>query len=279
VLAADNFLVICDESQFLDLKVKMEYMFDVTLQEGDILRFLNLCIIQSLADIIIDQNDHIVDSIMEPYFKDRNTSNLVSITGPFQMDSSFEQRLYEANVLTGYALRDVELQYGGSLFHWNGVLLHVTLTTRSYIGYTIMHIAGYLATPKIVIFEGLEHTMRYLYVYHHIPILYSHRPMNKKSLAMHWGNGTAEYLSPEYGTVLDADHAQDIHNHRLVTSSIQLLDGVAVAWKCKKQAIKTLHSTGSEITSLISGVKKTNHLRDFLSRSLGISCWSTYTNF
>jgi hypothetical protein len=40
-----------------------------------------------------------------------------------------------------------------------------------------------------------------------------------------------------------------------------------VAWKCKKQSISTLHSTGSELTSLTSGVKKTNHLRDFTART------------
>jgi hypothetical protein len=36
-----------------------------------------------------------------------------------------------------------------------------------------------------------------------------------------------------------------------------------VAWRCKKQAISTLHSTGSEIISLTDGVKKTINIRDF----------------
>jgi hypothetical protein len=60
----------------------------------------------------------------------------------------------------------------------------------------------------------------------------------------------------------DADHARDIRDHRSITSSID------VAWKYKKQAVTTLHSAGSETTSLTSGVKKTNHLHDFLA-SLG----------
>jgi hypothetical protein len=38
---------------------------------------------------------------------------------------------------------------------------------------------------------------------------------------MHWGKGTAEYLSPEYGTILvhttDADHTRDIRDRRSVT--------------------------------------------------------------
>jgi hypothetical protein len=250
----------------------MEAMFEVTLQEGAILRFLNMRIIQIPAGISTDQTDHIVENIVESYFKNRDTSELRSITSPFPTDSSFEQRLYEAPVLTGAALNAVELEHGGSLYHWNGVLLHVAITTRVDINYAVMRIAGYLAAPTSVIFEGLEHTMRYLYLFCHMPIIYPRRPLNKKSLALHWGKCTAEFLPPEYGTALvntaDAYYARDIRDQRSVTSHMHLLNGVIVAWKCKKQSISTLHSTGSEITSLTSGVKKTNHMRDFMS-SLG----------
>jgi hypothetical protein len=79
-------------------------------------------------------------------------------------------------------------------------------------------------------------------------------------------------VCPGIGTTLvnssNADYARAIRDRQSITSHIHLLNGVAVAWKCKKQNISTLHSTGSEITSLTSGVKKTLHLRDFVS-SLG----------
>jgi hypothetical protein len=74
---------------------------------------------------------------------------------------------------------------------------------------------------------------------------------------------------PKFGTVLvntaDADHARDIHERRFITSSTHLLNGVEITWKYKKQVFTTLHSTGSEITALTSGVKKTNHLHELLS--------------
>jgi hypothetical protein len=53
-----------------------------------------------------------------------------------------------------------------------------------------------------------------------------------------------------------------------VTSSIHLLNGVVVALKYKKHVVTVLHSTGSKITSLASGIKKTTHLHAFLP-SLG----------
>jgi hypothetical protein len=163
-LATDDCMVLCDDiSQFLDPKSKMEAIFEVTLQNGAILRFLNLGIIQSPSGISIDQTDHIFETIVDTFYKDRDTPIFLSITSPFQMDASFEQRLYEAPVLTGSALRAIEDKFGGSLFHWYGVPLHVALTTHRDIGYAIMRITGYLTAPNEVIFEGLVHTMCYIY--------------------------------------------------------------------------------------------------------------------
>jgi hypothetical protein len=67
----DNCIVLCDDHvQFLDLKAKMEALFEVTLQEGALLRFLNLRIIQSSAGISIDHMDDIIETIIDPNYKD-----------------------------------------------------------------------------------------------------------------------------------------------------------------------------------------------------------------
>jgi hypothetical protein len=121
----------------------------------------------------------------------------------------------------------------------------------------------------VVIFEGLEQTLLYVYLFCHIPIFYPRRPLNKRYLALHWAKGASECIAPEFGTVLvnrsNSDYARDIHDRRSITSHIHLLNGVAVAWKCKKQTISNLNSTGLDITSLISRVKETLHLCDFVS--------------
>jgi hypothetical protein len=83
------------------------------------------------------------------------------------MDSQFERDLYDSPIFTGSKLHALEKQYVGSLFHWNGILLHVTITTRLDLGYSIMRISGYLAAPTEVIFKAIDHTIRYLYFYHH----------------------------------------------------------------------------------------------------------------
>jgi hypothetical protein len=149
-------------------------------------------------------------------------------------------------------------------------LLHVALTAHIDIGYAIVRIDGYLSAPNTVIFEGLEHTMHYLYVYRYISIIYRRCPLNKKSLAIHWGKGSVEYLSPEYITILvhtvDADHSMDICDLRSFTPSIHILNGVVIAWKCKKQAVTTLHFTGSEIPHLLSQDDESSSRLAFQSR-------------
>jgi hypothetical protein len=114
VLATDDCLVVCDDhQQLLDLKSKMEALFEVTLQEGAILRFLNLRTIKSPAGISIYQTDHIVENVLDPYFQDRDTTDLRYITSPFPTNTSFEQSLYEAPVLTGTDLQAMEIKHGG----------------------------------------------------------------------------------------------------------------------------------------------------------------------
>jgi hypothetical protein len=112
-----------------------------------------------------------------------------------------------------------------------------------------MHLSGYLAAPNAAIFLALDHTMRYLHLYCHIHISYPRRPLSKKALGMHWYKGTAESIPQEYGVGLinsnDADHARDIRDRRSISSSHNILSGVVVAWRCKKQVISTLHSLGS----------------------------------
>jgi hypothetical protein len=92
-------------------------------------------------------------------FQYRDTSKLLPITSPFLAYSQFERHLYDSPILTGSALHAVEKSYGGSLCHWNGILLHVTITTRMDLGYAIMRLSGYLAAPTEAIFEALDHTM------------------------------------------------------------------------------------------------------------------------
>jgi hypothetical protein len=182
-VATDYCLCLVDDrAQFLRLKTCLEALFVLTPQDGNTLRFLNLRIIQSHHGASIDQTGHIIETVIEPYFVSRDMSEMIPITHPFPTKSMFERDLYDSPIMTGSKLQAIEKAYGGSLFHWSGILLHIAITTSVDLGYdAIMRISGYLAAPTAVIFQALNfqalnHTMRYLYVYRHLPIFYPRRP-------------------------------------------------------------------------------------------------------
>jgi hypothetical protein len=97
--------------------------------------------------------------------------------------------------------------------------------------------------------------------------MYPCHPHDKKALALHCVKGTVEYLSPEFGigiiNVVDEDHVRDSRDRHSIVPSLHLLNGLIVAWKCKKQSVSTLRSTGCEIISLATGIMKTGHIRYF----------------
>ncbi len=64
-------------SPFLFLQQELKKMFESTCREGNVLRFLNLHIIQSpISGISIDQTQHITSTILGEYFKDVQPSSI-----------------------------------------------------------------------------------------------------------------------------------------------------------------------------------------------------------
>jgi hypothetical protein len=87
IVTDDCVCLVDDRAQFLRLKTRMEELFHMTLHEGVTVRFRNLRVIQSPQGISIDQTDHIVDTIIDTYFANRDVSKLVPITSHFPTDS------------------------------------------------------------------------------------------------------------------------------------------------------------------------------------------------
>jgi hypothetical protein len=70
-LETDNLLFISKtRSPFLRLKTELEKLFDLTVSEGAVLKFLNLRIIQSPSGISFDQTNHIKNTVLSEYFRD-----------------------------------------------------------------------------------------------------------------------------------------------------------------------------------------------------------------
>jgi hypothetical protein len=75
----DCLCLVDDRSHFLHLETHLEALFDMTLQEGNMLPFLNLRIIKIPHGISIDQTDHIMENVLGPYFESRDVSKMTPI--------------------------------------------------------------------------------------------------------------------------------------------------------------------------------------------------------
>ena len=271
VLETDDLLFLSKtRSPFLTLKAELERLFDLTVSEGSVLKFLNLRIIQSPAGVSFDQTMHIKNTILYEYFKDVPDTSIPKQVYPFPLDAAFEKRLYEAAPLTGVDLLNVTKRYRFSFGHLVGSLMHIAQVSRPDLSYSVMRFAGYMACPNLPIFEALHMCLCYLYHHPHLPIMYPSKPYKNmpSSLQTHWKTGFAEYLPGDYGDGLasfaDADFARCLRTRRSVSANFHLLNGVLVSWSCKKQPVTSLHSSGAELTSLHRAGFKSTLLQSFL---------------
>jgi hypothetical protein len=274
-LATDDMLFLSStRSPFLQLKSDLEQLFDLTVCEGSIDKFLNLHFVQSPAGISFDQTQHIWSIVLTEYFKDVDPASikLQLFPFPFPFTPSFERDLYEAAPLVGIDLTNATKHFGFSFGHIVVGLMHLSTISRPDLAYSVMHYSGYIACPNLPIFEALHLTMCYLFHHPHLPIMYSSK--RKSTLQTHWTRGFADFLPGDYGdglaTFTDADHARCLRSRHLVSSHFQLLNGVLVSWGCKKQPTTSLHSTGAELHSILWAGFKNDTIQRFLG-SIGLS--------
>jgi hypothetical protein len=214
-LETDDLLFISKtRTPFLRLKDALEKLFDLTVCEGSVLKFLNLRIIQSPHGISFGQMQHIQTTILHDYFKDIPTDSIPHQLYPFPLDATFEKCLYEAAPLTGIELTNVTKSYRFSFSHLVGSLMHISHVSRPDLSYSVMQYSGYMACPNLPIFEALHLTLCYLFHHPHLPIMYPFHPYKTtvKTLQTHWLTGFAEYLPGDFGdglaTFADADFAR-----------------------------------------------------------------------
>jgi hypothetical protein len=173
-LATDDILFLSKtRSPFLTLRMELEKLFDLTVSEGSLLKFLNLRIVQSPAGISFDQTQHIHNNILAEYFANVDPKSIKMQPYPFPLDSSFERRLFEAPPLTGIDVTNATKRFGFAFGHIVGGLMHISTISHPDLSYCVMRYSGYMSCPNLPIFEALHLTMCYLFHHPHLPIMYS----------------------------------------------------------------------------------------------------------
>ena len=59
-------------------------------------------------------------------------------------------------------LKEMEKYHGGSINHWFGGIIHITVQNRYDLQYLTMHLSGYINAPTEPAFLDLKYVMYYL---------------------------------------------------------------------------------------------------------------------
>ena len=100
-LATDDILMWTDNTScFHRLRLALDSVLEYTFQDGPVLKFLNIRIVQSNHGISLDQTQHIVSNILDDYWNNHDTSKIPWQSAPFPTNNTFETTLFHSLPLT-----------------------------------------------------------------------------------------------------------------------------------------------------------------------------------
>jgi len=265
----DDFMLLVSHKQlYIDIKTRIEKSYDITMQEGPVIQYLNLQIIQSDAGISFDQTQHIL-KMLEPHYPKNSSFNRTDI--PFRTDRDYEQELMNAIPASPTELKLLEKEYKGSYATLYGQLLHVSTVSRPQISYALLRLGKFQSGPCKEGFEGLKRIFRYLATHPNVPIMYPRGPQSHRNIITfipHLKDKQQIQLPHTLSQLCDANYGTDLTDRKSISSCITMYNGSIVSWKATKQMAIATSTTDSETRSLFTGLRKVLTFRNFL-RHLG----------
>ena len=111
-IATDDLLVsYLLQKTFDDLVTYLEQYFELTVQNGNVLKFFGIRIIQSDIGISLDQGECVYD--MLEYYFGQDVDKVKTISSPMRYDSAFKKELFEAIPLTDVELTACCIEFKG----------------------------------------------------------------------------------------------------------------------------------------------------------------------
>ena len=243
--------------------------FDVVVQNGQVLKFLGIRIVQSNHAISIDQGEYIFDAL-ETYFGE-NISSINTVSTPFNYSQDYNRELASSPPLDDIALRDYALEHNGSYRHHTGVL-NWAATTRPDIKYGTQRLSEYNHHPNSVAFAGIKRMMRYLAGDPLRPLVYPRVSLSSTStLSYSINNLEKASLSIPHWPIMfnDAELAGCLLTRSTYYCNCIFVNGVAVSLTIKKT--QAGHTTDSETKAQYEGLKGLQFVRKLFD-SFGTPC-------
>ena len=80
--------------------------------------------------------------IIQEYWLTNTKDEVKFQRSPFLVDTLFEKTLFMATPIIGEEMKQIEKSHGGSINHWVGGLMHITVQTRYDLQYLTMGLSG-----------------------------------------------------------------------------------------------------------------------------------------
>jgi hypothetical protein len=260
--STDDFL--CGHNSPTLLKPLIDYIskyVNVTVQQGEILNYLNLRIIQSRYGISINQTQHIKDTILDVWFpKDDGKSSIKAAHTPFSTDPKYKRKLVETLPAQEDELAQLEYECGGTFPHLVGKVSHVSVWTRPDLSYAMSRLQKFSTVPHRPAFEGIKRVGRFMYYNRHRLIMY---PRKASLTGAHifrntYDNGHIEEaeIVNNIAIFVDSEHGRDLSTRRSMYFVCVVIAGVIVDHVAKQSGAIALHSTDAEIYGFCAASKR-----------------------
>jgi hypothetical protein len=271
-LATDDLL--CSHPNDLEFKKLVKYLseyFDLSVQEGHVLKFLSIRVIQSDHGISLDQGEYIY-SLLLHYFGD-DIDKIKTARTPMRTDSQFEKELHMATPLSESELVAQILKHKGSpRFHF-GKFQYAT-GTRPDIQFAVHRMSEYAHQPSLALFACINQVYRYLATDILRPIMYPRKPLSGRTTLSH-------YITPHQQIKLtipntlqlfaDAELARNLSDRKSYYCIVMMINGVYIEFKTKKTTTIMTHTTDAETKAQFVAVRRLQPVRRLLE-SMGYPC-------
>ena len=247
-IATDDILV-CTNSDSLEKKIvnQIQTAFTVTLQQGNVISFLNYRIIQTVHGISVDQTPHILDRVGTFLPKGEKVA---ATNTPLRSDKQFNEEVFLSFPATPSELKALEKEFGHKFSTVYGALLHVPTASRPDIANALNRLGVFQSGPNRLAFQSVFRIMKHLKSHPNVPLMYSRLPFNTTTLFQSY----LDHATKENQLVVphclcghvDSSFAPFKESRHSITGCIETIGTVAVGWRVTKQLTCATSATDAE---------------------------------
>jgi hypothetical protein len=251
---------------FDDLVQFLKKYFVLTINTGQVIKFLGIRFIQTDIGISMDQAEYVYD-MLEVYFGP-SVDKIKTASSPMRSDSELEKELFDSTPLSRQELLEHCITYKGSYRYWTGKLQFAACQTRFDIMFATQRCAEYNNSPSTLSFKLIVRILRYLAK----DVL---RPLMFPKESLQSSHRISYFITPESSLHLDisnlptlftdAELARDITTRKSYYCTIIVVMNVIVQMKVKKTIRIMQHTTDSEMNGAFVGVRHLKPIRQLLS--------------